>query len=286
MEISAIFRAREEVNKGKHVNPLIMGILNLTPDSFYDGGQHQGTANAVRHAQHMLAEGADIIDLGAISTRPGAKTLHADEEWNRLKEPLRHIRRKFPDTLISVDTFRADVAEKAIGEGADIINDISGGTMDNNMFDAVANTNVAYILMHILGTPETMQQNINYKNVTDEVRFFFKEKCQNLESKGFNKIILDPGFGFGKTIDHNYKLLDNLPELRINNYPVLTGISRKSMINKVLQTTPEEALTGTITLNTVALLRGTDILRVHDVKEAAQVRSIVNALHHAATLQI
>ncbi len=257
-------------------NPLVMGILNISPDSFYDGGRFSETKTALKRAQEMIEEGASIIDLGAVSTRPGACDVTVEEEWGMIMKVLPPIRKNFPEIIISVDTFRATVAKNAVNEGADIINDISGGQMDAQMFETVAHLNIPYIMMHIQGTPKTMQINPEYENVTAEVAAFFKTNLEKLASLGKSEnIILDPGFGFGKTIRHNYELLTNLETFKRFNCPLLVGVSRKSMIYRLLGISAHEALNGTSVINTVALLKGADILRVHDVKEAVEVVRIV-----------
>lgn len=250
--------------------PLVMGILNVTPDSFFDGGQNINEEDIVRKINSMEYDGAKIIDIGGYSTRPGATEISEEEELNRVLPIVKLIRSNFKNLLISIDTFRSSVAEQCINAGADIINDISGGSIDPNMFDCIAKLKVPYVLMHIKGTPKNMQENPTYTNVTKEVHQYFNEKIKELNSKGVFDIILDPGFGFGKTIEHNYELLKNLEQFKSFKLPVLTGVSRKSMINKVLNTTPEEALNGTSILNTIALTKGSKILRVHDVKEASE----------------
>lgn len=286
MENSSIKGFIKSVKNGEEVNPLIMGILNLTPDSFYDGGKYQTEAAYLERVEGMIHEGADVIDLGAVSTRPGAPEVSEEEEWKRIEAPLKQIRKAYPSCYVSVDTWRAEIAKRSIENGANIINDISGGTMDEAMFNIISNSNAAYILMHIHGTPQTMQQNIKYNDVTRKVADFFEERTEMLESNGFDNIILDPGFGFGKEVTHNYKMLHDLKALKVKNYPILVGISRKSMINKVLNTKPEDALHGTITLNTIALLNGANILRVHDVMEAKEALTVVKTYEHAGTQQI
>ncbi len=255
--------------------PMIMGIMNVTPDSFFDGGKFTSEAKILKHTQQMLAEGADIIDIGAYSTRPGATNITETEEEERLIKAIKSVRKKFPEILISADTFRAKIAVKAINSGANIINDISGGTMDNNMFSTVAKLQVPYILMHIQGTPQTMQQHPHYENVTNEVFTFFKDKVKELKILGISKVILDPGFGFGKTMDHNYELLGNIGKFNSFGFPLLVGFSRKGMIHKLLKSNPHNALNGTTVLNTIALEKGAKILRVHDVKEAKEAVTIV-----------
>jgi dihydropteroate synthase len=258
--------------------PLVMGILNVTPDSFYDGGKFTTEEHWLAKAKLLIDEGADIIDIGAYSTRPGAKDVTESEEIELLVRVIKSVRKQFPEALISADTFRASVAEKAIEAGANIINDISGGTMDNAMFSTIAKLQVPYILMHIQGTPQIMQQNPKYENVTEGVFTFFMDKLKELKELGFSKTILDPGFGFGKTLEHNYELLKNLKRFQSFKSPLLVGFSRKSMINKLLKIKPENALNGTTILNAIALENGAKILRVHDVKEAREVVKIVNYL--------
>lgn len=274
-------KKRELVCGNKKLNlkePVVMGILNLTPDSFYDGGRYLQHQDWTLQAEKMISEGAAIIDLGALSTRPGSKPVTEKEEITRLKEPLQRIRRSYPGMIISVDTYRASVASFAIAEGADIINDISGGTFDKHMFDTVGKYNVAYVIMHTPDKPETMQDNPTYNNIVEEIFQYFSQRIELLKSAGkTGNIILDPGFGFGKTPEHNYRLLMGVGVFRESGYPVMAGLSRKSMINKVLKTTPEKALTGTIALNTIALLNGVDILRVHDVREAVETIRLVEA---------
>jgi len=254
--------------------PVVMGIVNITPDSFYDGGKHGTTKAAIKHAEKLIDEGADILDLGAQSTRPGAKLLTAKEELKRLLPVLDHLQKKHPEEIISVDTFYAEVAEKAVEHGASIINDVSGGTFDKNMFKTVASLKVPYILMHMQGTPKTMQVKPQYKDIVKDVFDFLSKQYNKATKAGIKQIIIDPGFGFGKTVEHNYDLLRNLKEFRKIGF-VLAGLSRKSMINKALHIKPEEALTGTIALNTFAIMNGANILRVHDVKEARQVITLV-----------
>ena len=255
--------------------PLIMGILNVTPDSFFDGGKFTSEIQWLEHTQQMIDEGADIIDIGAYSTRPGATDVSEKDEMERLVNVIKSVRKQFPEVLISADTFRASIASKAIDAGANIINDISGGTMDELMFLTIAKLKVPYILMHIQGTPKTMQQNPHYENVTENVFAFFTSKLKELKDLGVSKVILDPGFGFGKTLEHNYQLLENLEKFNSIGLPLLVGFSRKSMVCKLLKVKPEGALNGTSVLNTIALEKGAKILRVHDVKEAREAVMIV-----------
>lgn len=258
--------------------PLIMGILNVTPDSFFDGGEFTSEIQWLEHTQQMIDEGADIIDIGAYSTRPGANNVSEKEELELLINVIKSVRKQFPEVLISADTFRASIALKAIDAGANIINDISGGTMDEMMFSTIAKLKVPYILMHIQGTPKTMQEKPQYENVTDEVFTFFTSKLKELKDLGVSKVIIDPGFGFGKTLEHNYLLLENLEKFNSIGSPVLVGFSRKSMVCKLLKVKPEEALNGTSVLNTIALEKGAKILRVHDIKEAREAVMIVEYL--------
>ncbi len=253
----------------------VMGILNLTPDSFFDGGRYTQQEQWLAQTQKMLNEGAHIIDLGAASTRPGASFVPVEEELKRLLPALKTLISTFPDALFSVDTYHAETATRCVENGARLINDISGGMFDPEMFDTIARLRVPYVLMHIHGTPETMQQKPLDKNVAHYVRAFFEEKVTALLEKGISDIILDPGFGFGKTLEGNYELLRNMESVRVNNLPLLAGISRKSMINKVLQTQPSQALNGTTVLHTLALLNGANLLRVHDVKEAHEAIELV-----------
>lgn len=256
--------------------PAVMGILNVTPDSFHDGGRYSDEKSILLHAEKMLAEGADIIDLGACSTRPGATPVSEEEELNRLIPALRLVRKKFPEAILSADTFRSGVAYQAVDQGADLVNDISGGTMDEKILEIVGKLRVPYILSHIKGTPQTMQADPRYENVVKEVKEYFKERIGRMEGWKNGRVILDPGFGFGKTLEHNYSLLKHLAEFREFELPILAGISRKGMIYKALGTKPEEALNGTTAANTIALMNGANILRVHDVKEAREAVKIFN----------
>lgn len=259
--------------------PVVMGILNATPDSFYAGSRTQTEAEIAARVHQIVDEGAGIIDVGAYSSRPGADDVPAEEEARRLRHALDIVRREAPDAIISVDTFRADVAKMCIEEGgAHIINDISGGTLDKNMFRTVARLRVPYILMHIQGEPHTMQQAPHYDNLEQEVFLFLSQRVDQLRQLGVADIILDPGFGFGKTLAHNYELMNRLEDFREFDLPLLVGISRKSMIHKLLGTTPAEALGGTIALNTIALMKGAHILRVHDVRAAVETVRIVETM--------
>ena len=260
-------------------SPQVMGILNITPDSFYAGSRKQTEADILSRTRQILEEGASIIDIGAYSSRPNAEHISPDEEMQRLRTALHLINRDFPDAVISIDTFRADVARMCVEEyGAAIINDISAGQMDEQMFTTIAQLGVPYIIMHMQGTPQDMQTNPHYENLLKEVFFYFSEKVQRLRDLGVKDIILDPGFGFGKTLEHNYQLMNHLEEFSVFDLPLLVGISRKSMIYKLLESTPEEALNGTSILNTIALLKGANFLRVHDVKAATEAIAIVQKM--------
>lgn len=261
--------------------PRVMGILNVTPDSFYAGSRTQTEAEIVRRVKQIVSEGAAIIDIGAYSSRPNADNVSAREEMERLRMGLKILFEIQPDAVVSVDTFRADVARMCVEEyGVAIINDIAAGEMDADMFHTVAALNVPYIMMHMQGTPQSMQQHPHYDNLLEEVLLYFARKVQQLRDLGVKDIILDPGFGFGKTIEHNYELLSHLEDFRIFELPLLVGVSRKSMIYRLLDITPQEALNGTTVLDTICLLKGADILRVHDVKEAVETVRIVQAMRN------
>ena len=261
--------------------PRVMGILNVTPDSFYAGSRTQTEAEIVRRVKQIVSEGAAIIDIGAYSSRPNADNVSAREEMERLRMGLKILFEIQPDAVVSVDTCRADVARMCVEEyGVAIINDIAAGEMDANMFHTVAALNVPYIMMHMQGTPQSMQQHPHYDNLLKEVFLYFARKVQQLRDLGVKDIILDPGFGFGKTMEHNYELLSHLEEFRIFELPLLVGVSRKSMIYRLLDITPQEALNGTTVLDTICLLKGADILRVHDVKEAVETVRIVQAMRN------
>lgn len=259
--------------------PRVMGILNVTPDSFYANSRKQTDEAISQRANEILLEGGSIIDIGAYSSRPGAADVSSEEEMERLAHALRIIRHEHPHAIISIDTFRANVAERCVTEyGADIINDISGGELDPDMFHTVARLNVPYILMHMKGTPQTMQQAPHYDDITSEVMQYFGHKVDQLHEMGVNDIILDPGYGFAKTLQHNYELLRNQHVLLEFGLPLLVGVSRKSMIYKLLGGTPEEALNGTTVLHTISLMQGAHILRVHDVKQAVEAVKITQQL--------
>lgn len=251
-------------------HPVVMGILNITPDSFFDGGKFTEEKLIISRVKQMLEEGASIIDIGAVSTRPGAKEVSEKKEMERLLPVLKTLVKKFPEAIFSVDTYRSTVARKAIEAGAAIVNDISGGSFDKKMFATVGELKVPYLLMHLQGTSGTMQKNPFYKNVVKELIDFFQKKIAELKNCGVHDIIIDPGFGFGKTVEHNFEILRKLSLFKMLDCPVMAGISRKSMINKVLKTSPGKALNGTTVLNTMALMNGAQILRVHDVNEAKE----------------
>src|SRR5690606_26337768 len=257
-------------------SPRVMGILNITPDSFYDGGRHHTVRTALAQAERMLSDGADILDVGAYSSRPGAADVSADEESGRLLPVIEAIATRFPEAILSIDTFRSDVARAGIAAGAHIINDISGGTLDDAMFATVADLQVPYILMHMRGTPNTMQQLTDYGgDVAGEVNLFFGRQVATLRQLGVRDIILDPGLGFAKTVEQNYELLDRMETLHVHGLPLLGAVSRKSMIYKKLGIKPEDALNGTTVLNTVLLLKGVRLLRVHDVKAAKEAIALL-----------
>ena len=259
--------------------PQVMGILNITPDSFFAESRKQSDEAIETRTRQILEEGASIIDIGAYSSRPGADDVSPSEEMDRLRKGLSIVRRVSPEAIISVDTFRADVAKMCVEEfGVGIINDIAGGEMDENMFKTVAALGVPYIMMHMKGTPKDMQANPHYDNMMQEIIGYFAKKVQQLRDLGAKDIILDPGFGFGKTLDDNYELMAHLDDLKIFELPMLVGVSRKSMIYKLFGTTPQEALNGTSILNTIALEKGASILRVHDVKECVETVEIVKKI--------
>lgn len=277
-----VFRTKTTLNfRGKLYdmnNPMVMGILNITPDSFYDGGKYITEQKILSRAEQILDEGAEIIDLGAYSSRPGATHISEEEETKRVISAIDLIHKKIPEAILSVDTFRATIAQKAVDHGAAIINDISGGNMDTQMFETIARLNVPYILMHMQGTPQTMQNAPQYKDVIEDVILELSKKINQLQQLGVNDIIIDPGLGFGKTLDQNYRIINSINRFRILGHPVLIGASRKSMIYKLLETSAEKALNGTTAVNTIALLNGASIIRVHDVKEAVETIKIVNQL--------
>jgi dihydropteroate synthase len=260
-------------------SPIVMGVLNVTPDSFYDGGAITDEKELIRRAGKMLTEGATILDVGAVSTRPGAESISTKEELDRLMPAVTAIRREFPEVPISIDTYRSWVALQVMEKiGPVIVNDISGGELDSKMFETIGKLQVPYILTHMKGTPQTMQNNPQYENVVREVSSWLSEKVRKLTKAGVHDVVIDPGFGFGKEIVHNYKLLNHLDSFKVFQLPVMVGVSRKTMIWRVLDTTPEESLNGTTVLNTMALIGGADILRVHDVKEAMEAVLLFHAI--------
>ena len=261
--------------------PAIMGILNVTPDSFSDGGRFIEMDKALRHCETLIADGADIIDIGGCSTRPNNAIATESEEMERVVPILKAIREAFPEALISIDTFRKNVAEACIAEGADIINDISGGLFDAEMLPYIGQNHIPYVMMHCVGTPDTMHQYALSGDIHQTVMDFFAQQCEALETYGEQQIILDPGIGFGKSLEANYQLLSDLGHYRYNNLPILIGISRKSLIFKVLHTSPQNAENGTTVLNTIALLNGADILRVHDVTNAREAIELVGTFHQS-----
>lgn len=267
--------------KGKVVDiskPSVMAILNLTPDSFYQNSRAKSIDDALSKVEHFAKAGAKFIDLGAYSSRPGAAEVSEEEELERMVPTIKAINQSFPEVLLSVDTFRAKVAEEGIHAGAHLINDIAAGNLDERMFETIAKLQVPYIMMHMKGTPQNMQDSPTYENVTKEVFSYFSEKIKTLQNLGVKDVILDPGFGFAKTLDHNYQLLKEMELLNFFELPLLVGFSRKSMITKALGIKTEDALNGTTVLNTTALLKGANILRVHDVKEAVECVELVNRI--------
>ncbi|EMY3584598.1 dihydropteroate synthase [Flavobacterium psychrophilum] len=250
--------------------PKVMGILNVTPDSFYDGGRFVSEKNILIQVENMLQDGANFIDIGGQSSKPKAAIVSIDEELKRVVSIVDLILKKFPETMISIDTFNSKVAQIAVENGAAIINDISAGNLDDNMFETIAKLQVPYIMMHMRGTPQTMQEMTNYDDLLKDILFYFSEKVAKARSFGINDLIIDPGFGFAKTLEQNFELLNKLELFEMLELPILVGVSRKSMIYKTLETTPENALNGTSVLNTIALTKGGNILRVHDVKEAVE----------------
>ncbi|MGP1421927.1 MAG: dihydropteroate synthase [Tannerella sp.] len=261
-------------------SPVVMGILNVTPDSFYAGSRQADEAAVAQRIETILSEGGTIVDIGGYSSRPDAAEVTEEDEWQRIEPALKRMQKDYPDVPVSVDTFRAAIARRAVEEyGAAMINDISGGMLDPQMFGTVASLQVPYILMHMRGTPQTMQQQTDYDDLMEEIMLYFAQKVRMLRQLGVNDVILDPGFGFAKTLEQNYELMRSLAEFSLHfDTPLLVGISRKSMIYKLLNTTPENSLNGTTVLNTYALLNGADILRVHDVKAAAEAIEIVKQL--------
>ncbi len=256
--------------------PVVMGILNVTPDSFFDGGKYKTEKKVVARAEEILEQGGTIIDIGALSTQPGTNGISTKEEIDRLLPAVKAVRKSFPQAFISIDTYRSWVALKVIEEcGPCIVNDVSGGNFDVHMYDTVGKLGVPYILMHMQGTPLKMQENPQYDDIIREISFFFTERTKMLSKAGVKDVILDPGFGFGKTLEHNYELLNRLDSFKVFQLPLLVGVSRKSMIYNLLDVTPNEALNGTSVINTLALMGGSDILRVHDVREAVETIRIM-----------
>jgi len=259
-------------------SPKVMGILNVTPNSFFDGGKYADENSVLQQVEKMLVDGATFIDVGAYSSKPNAEFVSENEEISRLIPVIELILKNFPETLISVDTFRATVAKKAIENGACIINDISAGSLDENMIQTVAKIQVPYIMMHMKGNPQTMQSLAQYENIVKEMLFYFSEKVAQARSLGINDLIIDPGFGFAKTLEQNFEVMNTLELFQMLELPLLVGVSRKSMIYKTLETSAEFALNGTTVLNTIALQKGAKILRVHDVKEAIECVKLYNSL--------
>lgn len=267
--------------KGKIIDSssrLVMGILNLTPDSFFAGSRQAGATQLLQSAEKMILEGTDMLDLGAVSTRPGAVEVAEEAEFERLIPAVKLLAKHFPDVIFSVDTWRSNIAKAAVDEGADVVNDISAGVFDPKMLDFIASQDIPYIIMHIEGTPETMQIKPIENRVIDVVNTFLTQRISMLEALGASRIIADPGFGFGKSLQSNFELLQKLDTIRVKDYPLLVGLSRKSMIYKYFNSTPEDALNGTTALNMAALLKGANILRVHDVKEAKETVKLYNML--------
>ena len=265
--------------KGKLMDfssPKIMGILNITPDSFYDGGMFDSNKKILKQVEKMLEDGADIIDIGGCSSKPGSKKVIIDDEIKRVIPTIELVKSKFNEAIISVDTFRSEVAKKAVNSGASIVNDISAGELDPNMFNCVAELGIPYIMMHMQGSPQTMQNKPKYNNVVNDIITNLSKKIFRARELGIIDIVVDPGFGFGKTLEHNYQILNDLSFFKELDCPILVGISRKSMIYKILNNDPKNALNGTTCLNTVALSKGANILRVHDVKEAKEIIKLTN----------
>lgn len=267
--------------KGKLIDlssPKVMGILNITPDSFYDGGAHKNESDVLKHVEQMLNEGATFIDVGAYSSRPDADHISETDELKRILPIVKLVLKEFPETLLSIDTFRSNVAKECIKAGACMINDVSAGILDDNMLQTISDLHVPYIMMHMQGTPQTMQQLTDYDNLVKDILFYFSERITAAKALGIVDIIIDPGFGFAKTLEQNFELLNQLELFKMIDKPILAGISRKSMIYKTLETSAQDALNGTSVLNTVALQKGASILRVHDVKEAMECVRLVEAL--------
>ena len=257
--------------------PVVMGILNVTPDSFFDGGKYKTEKKVIHRAEEILEQGGTVIDIGALSTQPGADAISTKEEIDRLLPAVKAVKKNFPDAFISIDTYRSWVALKVIEDcGPCMVNDISGGNFDAHMFDTIGKLGVPYVLMHMQGTPLKMQENPEYDDIIRDISLFFTDRVKKLTKAGVKDVIIDPGFGFGKTLEHNYELLNRLDSFKVFQLPLLVGVSRKSMIYKLLNSNPEEALNGTSVINTLALMGGADILRVHDVREAVEAIRIMN----------
>jgi len=282
----SFYRKKSTLNLNGHLielnSPLVMGILNITPDSFYDGGRYTTDLTILKRAAQIIEEGGHFIDIGGMSTRPGAQEISPEEEIGRLLPAVKIIKREFPDISLSVDTYRSEVVQEVYDEIGDFaVNDVSGGTFDIQMFAKVADLNLPYILMHTKGKSATMQNNPRYTDVVKEVILFLSAQVQKLKQSGVCDILIDPGFGFGKSADHNYELLNRLDAFRIFELPILVGLSRKAMIWKELNLTPDQSLNGTTVLNTLALMGGCDILRVHDVKEAIETIKLVGKIKNS-----
>ncbi len=259
--------------------PVVMGILNVTPDSFFDGGKYKTEKKVLKRAEEILEQGGTVIDIGAVSTQPGSEGISTKEEIDRLLPAVKAVKKAFPDAFVSIDTYRSWVALKVIEDcGSCMVNDVSGGNFDPHMFDTIGKLGVPYVLMHMQGTPIKMQENPEYEDIIRDISMFFTDQVKKLTKAGVKDVIIDPGFGFGKNMEHNYELLNRLDSFKVFQLPLLVGVSRKSMIYKLLATKPEEALNGTSVVNTLALMGGADILRVHDVREAVEAVRILNAV--------
>lgn len=274
-------KRKSTINLGGRIidlaQPVVMGIINVTPDSFFDGGKYKTEKKVLKRAEEILAQGGSIIDIGAVSTQPGKEGISTKEEIDRLLPAVKAIKKEFPEAAVSIDTYRSWVALKIIEDcGPCIVNDVTGGNFDDHMFETIGKLGVPYILMHMLGTPLKMQENPEYEDIIRDISMFFTERVKQLTKAGVKDVVIDPGFGFGKTLDNNYELLNRLDSFKVFQLPLLVGVSRKSMIYKLLATNPEEALNGTSVVNTLALMGGADILRVHDVREAVEAVRILN----------
>lgn len=257
--------------------PVVMGIINVTPDSFFDGGKYKTEKKVLKRAEEILEQGGAVIDIGALSTKPGSEGISTKDEIERLLPAVKAVKKEFPNAFISIDTYRSWVALKIIEEcGPCMVNDVSGGNFDDHMFDTIGKLGVPYVLMHMQGTPLKMQQNPEYGDIIRDISMFFTEQVKKLTKAGVKDVIIDPGFGFGKNLDHNYELLNRLDSFKVFQLPLMVGVSRKSMICKLLNIKPDDALNGTSVVNTLALMGGADILRVHDVKEAVEAVRILN----------